>query len=153
MTDITQKLQILVRIEKMRLRLAGRAFLGNVAMMLVAGILAIGGLAMFSFALFLVISNQYGILVGALATGGVLFVIAFLLLFFAKRLGKSSENRTVDELEKLILGEIKADLGQGQLPLKVIEQGAQALLSKSGGLASLITAVLAFFSVFLKSRK
>ena len=153
MSDLAQKIQILVRIEKIRLRLAGRAIIAQLFMLLLASILALGGLVMFSLAAYLVVSSYYGPLIGALAVGGGFFVLAALLLIFARRFGHSAHDKTVDELEKLVLAEIKSDLGQGQLPLKFIETGAAALMKNSGSLPYVLTALFAFLSRLLKTRK
>ncbi len=126
-----RKLELLGRVELKRLRLAMRVARTQASLIALAVLLGVGGIGMLMLCLYTVLADMYGHVAGALMTGVVLIVLAFIIHLWASNMHGGGEGRALDELEELLVGDLKSDVARAEASFRRLESGAMMLLSGS----------------------
>ena len=124
-----RKLELLARIELMRLRLAGRTAATQASLIAFAILLGVGGIAMLTLCLYTLLAERYGLVVGALATGILLLVVAWTVAWWAGRIDGGQEAQTLTNLEELVVDDIKSDVARVEAGIRRLEAGAMSVMS------------------------
>ena len=124
-----RKLELLARIELMRLRLAGRTVATQASLIAFAILLGVGGIAMLMLCLYTLLAERYGLVVGALATGIVLLAVAWVIAWWAGRIDGGQEAQTLTDLEEMVIDDIKSDVARVEAGIRRLEAGAMSLMS------------------------
>lgn len=124
-----RKLELLARIELMRLRLAGRTAATQASLIAFAILLGVGGIAMLMLCLYTLLAERYGLVVGALATGILLLVVAWVIAWWAGRIDGGQEAQTLTDLEEMVVDDIKSDVARVEAGIRRLEAGAVSVMS------------------------
>lgn len=128
-SNSVRKLELLARIEIMRLRLAGSTVATQASLIAVAILLGVGGIAMLTLCLYTILAERYGLVVGALATGILLLVVAWAIAWWAGRVDGGQEAKTLSELEEMVVDDIKSDVARVEANIRRLEAGAMSVMS------------------------
>ena len=123
-----RKLELLTRIEFMRLRLLGRNVAKQASLMAFAILLGVGGIAMLTLCLYTLLAERYGLVVGALATSLLLLVGAWVFAWCAGRVDGGQEAQTLAELEEMAVDDIKSDVARVEAGIRRLEAGAMSVM-------------------------
>lgn len=124
-----RKLELLARIELMRLRLAGRTAATQASLIAFAILLGVGGIAMLMLCLYTILAERYGLVIGALATGILLLVVAWVIAWWAGRIDGGQEAQTLSSLEEMVIDDIKSDVARVEAGIHRLEAGAVSVMS------------------------
>ena len=124
-----RKLELLARIELMRLRLAGRTAATQASLIAFAILLGVGGIAMLMLCLYTILAERYGLVIGALATGFLLLVVAWVIAWWAGRIDGGQEAQTLSNLEEMVIDDIKSDVARVEAGIRRLEAGAVSVMS------------------------
>lgn len=124
-----RKLELLVRIELMRLRLAGRTAATQASLIAFAILLGVGGIAMLTLCLYTILAERYGLVIGALSTGILLLVVAWIIAWWAGRIDGGQEAQTLGNLEEMVVDDIKSDVARVEAGIRRLEAGAVSVMS------------------------
>lgn len=126
-----RKLDLLARVELKRVRLALRVARTQASLIALAVLLGVGGIGMLMLCLYTILADMYGHVAGALITGLALLILAFLIHLWASNMHGGSEGRALDELEEMLVSDLKSDVARAEASLRRLEAGAISLLSGS----------------------
>ncbi|MGI9404108.1 MAG: hypothetical protein ACR2OF_06335 [Hyphomicrobium sp.] len=124
-----RKLELLARIELMRLRLAGRTAATQASLIAFAILLGVGGIAMLTLCLYTLLTERYGLVAGALATGILLLLVAWVIAWWAGRIDGGQEAQTLTDLEEMVVDDIKSDVARVEAGIRRLEAGAVSVMS------------------------
>jgi len=124
-----RKLELLARIELMRLRLAGHTAATQASLIAFAILLGVGGIAMLMLCLYTILAERYGLVIGALATGILLLVVAWVVAWWAGRIDGGQEAQTLSNLEEMVIDDIKSDVARVEAGIRRLEAGAVSVMS------------------------
>ena len=128
-SNSVRKLELLARIEIMRLRLAGSTVATQASLMALAILLGVGGIAMLTLCLYTILAESYGLVVGALATGILLLIVSWAIAWWAGRVDGGKEAKTLSDLEEMVIDDIKNDIARVETNLRRLEAGAMSVMS------------------------
>ncbi|MGI9403240.1 MAG: hypothetical protein ACR2OF_01880 [Hyphomicrobium sp.] len=128
-SNSVRKLELLARIELMRLRLAASTVATQASLIAFAILLGVGGIAMLTLCLYTILAERYGLVVGALATGILLLVVAWVIAWWAGRIDGGQEAKTLSDLEEMVVDDIKSDVARVEANIRRLEAGAMSVMS------------------------
>ncbi len=124
---MARRLTILGRIQAMRLKLASQRLALQAALVVLAIVLGVGGIGMLMLCLYTLMAEAFGLVVGALAAGGLLLAMALAAILFASRVKPPAEAQLLDHLEETVIADMSADLAEFENGFKRLEAGTKAL--------------------------
>ena len=118
--DPIRDARILAEAELLRARAGARSLVKQSLFQVVAVLLGLGGLLMLAVAGFLALSGAFGSLYAALLVGGVLFLLALILIFVARPLSRSPELAAAERASKQARQDLHSDTEALQSVVRVL---------------------------------
>lgn len=153
MIDPWPKLQLLVRAELLRVRIASRVAVSRASHVALGAVLALGALGMFLLAGFVWLQERLGTVTAALVSGAILLLAGGAMFVLGQRVRPGPEAALVDELESLARAGLEADLAQIRVRVERVEHALAHPFGGAEGLATQLSLILGVISSVLARRR